>query len=201
MKVPKSEYAAIAAAYNNGLSQSAIASRYHVSHVAIGKILRKIGHPTRMGNSPFYQEEIKSNHDYIVQAYKQGHSYTKIAEDLEINNSTVIWVLQKAGVWHPSERELDQNLLLSIASSYNLGIGIAAIKKRFSCSEGTVYFALSHHKVEIRPRGFAQKARGMTNAIRFNELLKLGYSFQEIAEELNFSEKHIKNMVSKYFPT
>lgn len=199
VKIPETEYEAIAKAYAKGESQPAIANRYRVSHACISKILRKMNHPRRMGCSRVYRDEVAANHAQIVKKFKQGLSYAEIGEELGFNPSTIIWVLQKFNLWVPAQSR-DPEFSSRIASSYKFGLGIQAIKKRFSCSEGTVYQALEQFGIQPRSRGHTQKAKGKSNAIRFRELYSIGYSLEKIAEDMGFSEAHVERMIEKYFP-
>jgi transposase/Mor family transcriptional regulator len=202
--IPESEYQAIADAYANGESQASIGKRYGVSHGWVGKILKKINHPTRVGCSRVYRSEMEENHEFIIESHSLGLSYEQIAEHLNISTGTIIYVLQQKGLWVPERNKLSFQKKIEraekIVVAYKFGISIPLIKKKFSCSELSVYQALRQAGVEIRKKGYVAAVRGKANASQFNELYLAGFSCQEIAEELGFSKNHVWYLLDKYYP-
>lgn len=201
MKIPESEYQNIANLYDAGKTQTFIGQQYGVSHTYIGQILKKINHPTRVGCSRVYREEVKVNHQYVLEAYNEGFSYSQIAEDIGITPATVIYVLQQKGVWQESRYKFDylrDGEKLAIA--YQFGMTISCIKKKFRCHESTVIKALKEFGVSVRAKWEATAKRGRCHADQYAQLYKCGYSCQEIADELGCSKQNVNKLIHRYYP-
>jgi transposase len=201
MKIPESEYQNIANLYDAGKTQTFIGQQYRVSHTYIGQILKKINHPTRVGCSRVYREEVKVNHQYVLEAYNEGFSYSQIAEDIGITSATVIYVLQQKGVWQESRYKFDylrDGEKLAIA--YQFGMSISSIKAKFRCHESTVTKALKEFEVSARKRWDTVAKKGKCHADQYAELYKYGYSCQEIANELGCSKQNVDKLIRKYYP-
>jgi transposase len=201
MKIPESEYQSIASLYDAGKSQSFIAEQYGVSHTYIGQILKKMEHPTRVGCSRVYREEVELNHQYILEAYNEGFSYAQIAEDVGTTSATVIYVLQQKGVWEKSKYEFDYSKDgEKLAIAYQFGMSILSIKTKFRCHESTVNKALKEFEVSVRKRWDTVAKKGKCHADQYAELYKYGYSCQEIADELGCSKQNVNKLIRKYYP-
>lgn len=210
--IEPAEYPEIWRLYHvEGLSQPQLADRYHVSHVTIGKILRKSGLPTRTGGGQYYPDELEALNQHVIQLTGQGLSTAQMGAILQLDPTTISERQVMLGLrdFDSGERALRrcetveefEAELAKIAEDYRNGDSVHDLKQRYGCGITTVLQALHQFKVPMRGRGEGVRLRGRELAAEMKRCYDEGLSYYKIGKMYGQRcHNTVRRMIETHFP-
>ena len=146
----------IADLYQAGETTYEIASRFGVTPPVIARALKRHGIPLRPGGAPPNWADTEQNRRELIAAYQAGESIRKLAKRLQCRSTTVIKVLDDAGVerWGAGHyRRFDDQTAREFADAYLAGEGLTQIGRRYGVSAKIIRDYLVRSGVQLRPVG------------------------------------------------
>jgi hypothetical protein len=145
----------IAKAYLQGESGERLAQQHGTTGETIRSWIRSIVQIRTCKKKPvFLSAEQRAQ---ISKRYANGATMTTLAADLDVDISTIGYILHKSGVPVRRRRRISQVIQKKVVAAYLSGLGSPTIARRLDVPVRVVCSILHRHEIQARPRTTCRK--------------------------------------------